>query len=164
MNIGWPNAMEIRLFDGWTGSLLQQLRANRATDLKFGSTSCGPHKADLRVLVDNTLAKEILSRGQGKVLSMAMILSRAKFITTMADRADFVSVLLVDDLCAELDDMNIKRLVKALCALTANVQVFITGADKNKLLAVLPKDRSFWFGVGHGQVASTALENSVGIP
>jgi DNA replication and repair protein RecF len=161
LNIGWSAAMEIRLFDGWAGDLLQQLQTNRATDLKFGSTCCGPHKADLRVLINNSPAKEILSRGQGKVLSMAMILARAKFITTIADRSDFVSVLLVDDLCAELDDINVKQAVKALCALTANVQVFITGADKNKLLAVLPKDRSFWFSVGHGQVESIALENNV---
>lgn len=163
LNIGWSNSMEIRLFDGWTGDLLQQLHTNRSADLKFGSTGCGPHKADLLVLIDNSPAKEILSRGQGKVLSMAMILGRAKFITTMAERADFVSVLLVDDLCAELDDINVNQVVKALCALTANVQVFITGVDKNKLLAVLPKDRSVWFSVGHGQVESITLENSVAL-
>lgn len=161
LNIGWSNAVEIELFDGWTGDLLQQLQTNRATDLKFGSTCCGPHKADLRLLINNSPAKEILSRGQGKVLSMAMILARAKFITTIADRQDFVSVLLIDDLCAELDDTNVKQVVKALCGLTANVQVFITGADKNKLLAILPKHRSCWFFVDHGQIESIILENGV---
>lgn len=152
LEIGVEIKPEISLFHGWNGDLLEKLIETREIDLKFGVTHRGPHKADLKFVVNGKAAKEVLSRGQGKVLSLAMILARSLFIRTAAERECFTSVLLIDDLCSELDDVNVGKIIQKLFCLRDDLQIFITGTDKNKLLKVLPADRCSWFEICDGAI------------
>lgn len=143
---------KISLFHGWNGDLSEKLLINREVDLKFKLTHHGPHKADLQFVINGKPAKDVLSRGQGKILSLAMMLARSRFIKTIAEREDFISVMLIDDLCSELDDVNVKRMMQELFDLKDDLQIFITGTDKNKLLQVLPVNKCNWFEVNDGWV------------
>ncbi len=143
---------QIKLFSGWDGDLLELLAENRNIDQRMGFTGCGPHRADLQFIVQGKAAKDVLSRGQGKALSLAMILARSRFIKMTAERDDLVSVLLIDDLCAELDDVNADKIIRCLFDWQNDLQVFITGVDQNRLKNVLPKERCKWFKVSEGAI------------
>jgi DNA replication and repair protein RecF len=143
---------EIELKQGWQGDLLAKLVGNYANDSKLGATGYGPHKADLKIFINEHPAKNVVSKGQGKVLALALMLARAQFITHIAEREDFASVLLVDDLYAELDQANMHKMIKAMLELTEHVQIFITAIDERKLFGVLPRESSSWFVVDQGAI------------
>lgn len=154
VNLGVEHGIrpQTSLVHGWQGNLLEQLAANRRYDLKLGSTHVGPHKADLNLSINNRPAKELLSRGQGKMLSLSLILARAQFITQIAEREDFVSILLIDDLHSELDHENAKKIIDLMLGLTEHVQFFITGVDKDTLINIVPTERASWFLVDNGTI------------
>ena len=143
---------EITLFDGWTGNLLEKLEQCYETDLKQGFTCYGPHRADLFFVINGNPAKEVLSRGQGKTISASLILARAEFFQNLQRDNNAISVLLIDDLCAELDDINGRKIIEFLLAKHRKTQVFITGVEKNILLKVLPQEGCQWFSVKNGVV------------
>ncbi|MCB1844626.1 MAG: DNA replication and repair protein RecF, partial [Halioglobus sp.] len=61
---------------GWSvdADLVEQLQSARQRDLVSGTTSIGPHRADLRLRVDERVAKRLVSRGQQKLLACSMVL------------------------------------------------------------------------------------------
>lgn len=141
------------LIKGWKGNLFEQLSSNRCGDLKLGSTNCGPHKADLCLLIKHKPAKEVLSRGQGKLLSLSLIIARAKFITQISEREDFVSILLIDDLRSELDDKNAAKIIQSMLGLTEHVQLFVTAINKDPLLRMVPGNVCHWFSIEDGIIS-----------
>ena len=62
---------------GWNQgvSLAEALDAARDRDWQHGTTHAGPHRADIRLLYDERQARRLVSRGQQKLLSSAMILA-----------------------------------------------------------------------------------------
>ncbi len=159
-NLGLDSGIkpEIRLFHGWSGDLRAKLAENINHDLKFRTTGCGPHRADLLFLINGVAAKDVLSRGQGKVLSLAMVLARAKFIKINAEREGFVSILLIDDLSAELDEANIKKIIQGLLSLKKDVQICITGTGKEALLDIWSDKECCWFHVVGGVITKAERE------
>ena len=116
-------AIEFTYMPGWDISigLLENLVAQRERDEGRGYTQHGPHRADIKVLIDGRPAKEVLSRGQQKILVSAMIMAQAKLLLGQGFKAP---VLLVDDITAELDKAHGARLCEALSL--CGCQVFIT--------------------------------------
>lgn len=143
---------EIKLVHGWDGDLLQVLAANLNSDLKHGFTSVGPQRADLQFSINHKKAKDILSRGQGKAVTLSLILARAIFLNRVSDNLNTGSVLLIDDLCAELDNVNGKKITDFLINPNYKLQVFITGINEAELLKVLPKSYGQWFRIQQGEV------------
>jgi DNA replication and repair protein RecF len=76
------------------------LEANLSNDLYKGYTSIGPHKADLDFSVLGISAKNILSRGQQKVLIIAYYLSQ---LALLKEKYAKRCTVLIDDMAAELD-------------------------------------------------------------
>jgi DNA replication and repair protein RecF len=73
-------------------------------------TSVGPHRFDVVLRVAGHPAREVVSRGQQKILGAAMALAMARCVAVVADRA---STLLLDDPAAELDPAHTRRLLTA---------------------------------------------------
>ena len=144
----------INLFDGWRGDLSEQLIKNYESDLRVGFTTCGPHRADLFFTIRNLAAKTVLSRGQGKAISFSLILARSVFLQKILEQNNMYSVLLIDDLCAELDHINGKKIIDFLLKLHQQQQVFITSIKKHPLLNILPKESCQWFTMKQGSVSS----------
>ena len=117
-------------FEVETG-LLQTLIDSRARDRERGHSLYGIHRADLRFRTAYGTAEQTLSRGQKKMLILALKLSQIKMLYAKG----CASVVLFDDMTAELDDAAQTRLIALLIALSS--QVFVTTVDLGAVLSVL---------------------------
>ena len=103
--------------------LLHDLTQHHQKDLERRYTEYGPHRADLRLKTPLGDADVVLSRGQKKLLIIALKLSQI----AMLHACDKETVVLLDDLTAELDLTAQQRLIGRLSQLGS--QVFITTLD-----------------------------------
>ena len=134
---GWPLEPPERDFAAW-------LRAGRDQDRQQGHTRSGPHRADFGVRVAGRLPAEGLSRGQQKLLVIALVLAQAELYRRHAGDA---CILLIDDLPAELDAGNRARVMRALAALDS--QLFVTAIEPGLLdSAAWPGARAFRLASG----------------
>lgn len=111
---------------GWEGNdgLGGALAAARETDRRTGFTTVGPHRAELRLTMAGRPAARRLSRGQEKLVALALILAQAVlFIRDSGKRP----VVLLDDLPSELDAEHLARVVRWIGGL--GTQVFATTVD-----------------------------------
>ncbi len=91
---------------------------------RFKTTSVGPHRADLQLLADGKPAREVLSRGQQKLVLYALTLAQ---VTDFHRRRKSHMLMLCDDLQSELDDTRTRRLTQLLLA--QGHQLFVTGTN-----------------------------------
>lgn len=100
------------------------LAADRERDQLVGTTHHGPHRADLAIRCGTAGAGEVLSRGQIKIVIVAMILAQGYLFRRLTGKC---CVYLLDDLGAELDFENLCHVARLLQELDA--QVFVTGTE-----------------------------------
>ena len=93
--LGESVALEYRR--GWEAdfSLSDALLAASDRDRRLGTTTVGPHRADLVIRVDGVLARDRVSRGQQKVLASALILAQIRALASLVDQRQ--TCLLLDD-------------------------------------------------------------------
>jgi DNA replication and repair protein RecF len=103
--------------------LAQDLIQYHQKDVDRRYTEYGPHRADLRLKTPTGDADVVLSRGQKKLLIMALKLSQI----AMLHACNKETVVLLDDVTAELDLTAQRRLIERLSQLGS--QVFITTLD-----------------------------------
>lgn len=134
---------------GWRaeGDLLQILTDAWPKDCETGTTHSGPHRAELRILLDGRPAANVVSRGQGKLLICALIAAQASFIAEGAGRWP---ALLIDDIASELDRDSCAAALSLL--LSNKSQAFVTTIEEGPLRAALPDGCDQWFHVEHGLV------------
>ena len=91
---------------GWKSkiTMLESLKESYEKDSILGFTTQGPHRLDLNILSGNKKSISILSRGQQKLLILLIFLSIEQVILK---EKSCDSVLLIDDICSELDDENL---------------------------------------------------------
>ena len=112
---------------GWdeTLRLSEALAMALPRDAARGHTGLGPHRADLDLRIEAKPANQVLSRGEAKLLCLALWLAQARDFQEQSGRSPLV---LIDDLAAELDADN---RVGALTALSeAGIQAFITSVSE----------------------------------
>lgn len=117
---GWPEAVQF-------GVALEEA-ARRDRDARH--TTVGPHRADVRVNVGDVAAAGRVSRGQQKLLVAALLLAQAMLFNESTGQR---SLILVDDLAAELDADHRRRFMGLLKGLPA--QSFVTAIDVESLSA-----------------------------
>lgn len=133
---GWPDEMR------FSSTLSQSFTADRHK----GYTRYGPHRADLRISSDGQMVQELFSRGQQKLLVSAMRLAQTAHLR---ERLRQQSIILVDDLAAELDEIHRNRLVELL--IETGAQLFITATSPTSLnTQAWPTHKMFH--VEHGQI------------
>ncbi len=106
-------------------SLSAVLASKREIDISRGFTSAGPHRADLKILVDGKMAKYRLSRGEQKIATVALILAQIKLLKQQANKQP---LLLIDDLAAELDEKNRETTLSLVRDI--DIQVLLTSTSK----------------------------------
>ena len=146
--------IELEYYSGFhtEQGLFQDLIQQHQKDLERRYTEYGPHRADLRLKTPQGNADDVLSRGQKKLLIMALKLSQI----AMLHASNKETVVLLDDLTAELDVAAQQRLIERLSQLGS--QVFLTTLDHASVLKHL-HDLSIpfqLFHVVHGQVSLAA--------
>ncbi len=138
---------------GWEQGLRLQesIKKTRARDIQRGFTSSGIHRDDLQILSDNKPAVDVLSRGQLKRLSLALLIAALKIVSKKNSQP---IILLIDDLRAEMDDSAQATVYRALFDM--DVQLFITNID-DRLSSSL-KDKEYkMFHVEHGMIRTQKI-------
>lgn len=102
--------------------LLSSLEKTFEKDFKLGFTSTGPHRDDIKILVDDIDIKAYGSQGQQKTTALSMKLAELEIIKNQTGK---MPLLLLDDVFSELDPKRRKRLLK-FCEKT---QTLITCTD-----------------------------------
>lgn len=141
-------ALHLNYRAGWpTGITLDQaLLASRESDCRLKHTTLGPHRADLVVKCGGVKASELLSRGQLKLVVIALKLAQ---IALLRHTTTKLPLILIDDLAAELDIEHRTLLLEAVKSFST--QVFITTPDLKLIDLTIWNERKV-FHVEHGKI------------
>ncbi len=105
---------------------ISQLSSHAGREYAMGYSLFGPQKADLIIKVNNKPSLDILSRGQQKLLVIALKLAQGivyqKLMKTNC-------VYIIDDLGAELDKNSIDKVFELVDELSDDNQFFITSLE-----------------------------------
>lgn len=115
---------------GWSKdeTLASSLNRNRQRDIQYGFTSVGPHRSDLRFIFHGKDAKDILSRGQQKTLSLLMLMTLASIHKKVLNE---IPAFMVDDISSELDNTQRYNLIEQI--IDFGGQVLLTAIDERDL-------------------------------
>jgi DNA replication and repair protein RecF len=128
--------VELHYSRGWSQdvSLAQALTDSRPRDESKGQTHSGPHRADVLLRLDGRTAREVLSRGQQKLVAIAMTLAQ---IQLLQERMSLAPTLLLDDPAAELDGPHLLRFIEEVSRL--NCQLVFTSLQPHSDLFGKPE-------------------------
>ena len=107
-------------------SILEALFAARETDLRRMTTSVGPHRDDVQILVQGRDVRAYGSQGQQRTAALSMRLSE---LDVMRRQIGEWPMLMLDDVMSELDPGRRRQLVSHL----KGIQTFITCTDAEDL-------------------------------
>jgi len=133
---------------GWAAekNFATALKDNLSRDQQAGFTQSGPHRAELVIKLNGVRVQDIASRGQQKLISIALLLAQAKLFNQLLGEG---CVLLIDDLPAELDGKHLDAVMAVLHQL--NTQALLTGITfPESIRRYSPK----MFHVEHGQITA----------
>ena len=111
------------------------MNAKIKEDTSAGYTRYGTHRADIRINLKNCPAKDLLSRGQKKIIIICLILAQFTFLVQKVNKTQH-SLLLLDDIDSELDQNNLQILFKILKSITSQVLVTTTNKEKFHFLNI----------------------------
>lgn len=108
--------------DSYESALLHKLESNIELDVLRGFTASGPHRDDLKAMIDGHEVSEAASRGETRTLVLALKILELQLLEEVRGAKP---VLLLDDVFSELD--TVRR--QALTSFVADHQTFITTTD-----------------------------------
>lgn len=124
-------------------SLAEVLKRQLHGDKQRQYTQSGPHQADLRFLLSNQQqAKYRLSRGQQKMLLIALKLAQARLLNQRC-------LYLLDDITAELDAEHSTRVLNCIDQLPG--QFFLTLHDKKQVALVPSSSENQYYLIEQGK-------------
>lgn len=128
--------------------LAQQLRNAFDKDVKFGYTSVGPHKSDIKIKTDNRLVEDVFSRGQLKMLLYVIKLLQSDIISDYKA----TPIMLIDDISSEVDEANLQKIFEYLQS-SKDTQFFISSLNRDiaDFMAPAQSDPAM-FHVKHGEI------------
>lgn len=140
---------------GSSQSLSEQLQRQFETDSRYGYSSIGAHKSDIKITIDNLPVQEVLSRGEQKVLVNSMYMAQAKRLSEDNNKH---CLLLIDDLPSELDGDKQRTLLQELLTLQ-HVQLFITSITKPRLKELDLRNSDKTIKMFHVEQGKITLDN-----
>ncbi len=143
------SGIDFKYYQGWSEGedLSTALDKTLDRDKNKGTTTAGPHLADIKIISDDHNAKDMLSRGQTKLLSFLLRLSQMQLFIESQNKTP---VLLLDDMSAELDLKNRNIIIDCLDRL--KIQTFMTATNAHQV--ELSKDiKHKMFHVKHGKIS-----------
>ena len=105
--------------------LLEKLTRSHRRDRMRGTTGAGPHRDDLKILVNGVDIRPYGSQGQQRTAALSLKLSELQLIK---EETGEEGILLLDDVLSELDAQRQQFLIKSL----GSVQLFITATELSK--------------------------------
>jgi DNA replication and repair protein RecF len=140
--------VELQYVQGWSPgeTLLEALTASRVRDEVRRLTHVGAHRADVALRLHGRPAREVLSRGQQKLVAVAMTVAQLRLLR---DLTGTVPTLLLDDPAAELDGERLERFIEQVARLRC--QLVVTSLHAESRLFGTPERT---FHMEDGQVQS----------
>ena len=105
---------------------LERLLRSREDDLARGSTSQGPHRDDIQILLNGSDARVYASQGQQRSVVLALKIAELTILTEITGEKP---ILLLDDVMSELDEARRSRLMEVI----RDHHVFITCTDPGQI-------------------------------
>jgi DNA replication and repair protein RecF len=145
--IPFLEGLELSLNRGWPADadLKNLLFSRQNSDRERGFTTLGPHRLDLQFRIDGIEAKQLLSRGQQKILIAVILLSQARVLEKVKEQKP---IFLLDDLDSELDEISLSKLCELLDE--QECQIFITSLNPQKFNMGIWAEKPSMFHVEHG--------------
>ena len=121
----------LKYYQGWSKDLSfdKYLESKLNEDLSAGTTRYGTHRGELHINYNNVMAKDILSRGQKKIVVICLILAQYHYLVVQ-DSSSHHNVLLLDDIDSELDEKNLFILFEILDSIHSQILVTTTNQSK----------------------------------
>ncbi len=119
-------------------SMSELLENNLEIDKISKSTTYGPHKDDISLVMDNRLIKRFGSQGQQKTFLVSLKLAQFELLEKINN---IKPILLLDDIFDKLDDNRVEELL-SLVDKGFFSQVFITDTSENRCNELLKKLRT----------------------
>lgn len=143
------NPMQFKIFAGWNEqkSLQHILAENLTQDRRYGFTYYGPQRGDFQLCIAQQPAKQVVSRGQLKLLVIALKLAQVHLLQQNFSK---IGCILIDDLNSELDLNNRIKLLHYLA--TTPFQIFISATEKTEFGNLSEVDSFKMFHVEQGNV------------
>lgn len=105
---------------------LKELQKSRMRDAQTLSTSVGPHRDNLRILINGYEARNFGSQGQKRSAAITLKLAEAEVLKEIIGREP---IILLDDVMSELDAARQKYIINHI----KEKQVFITCCDPSNI-------------------------------
>ncbi len=150
LGLDFCSNVTLNYYSGYKGDYQSKLIDNLTNDFKRGFTQFGAHKSDIRIKIGNQLAKDILSRGQKKVLINTLFLAQTLLLKQKNDKD---SLFIIDDFTSELDVENQKTLLNVLMQ-QKNTQIVLSCLQLDALKWLKKGyNNAYMFHVEHGNVS-----------
>ena len=104
-------------------NLREELLQRKNEEIARKQTCVGPHRDDIKLMINNTDATKYSSQGQQRTLILALKLAELEMLQ---EKTGEPPILLLDDVLAELDDMRQNYLLKSI---EGNIQTILTSVD-----------------------------------
>jgi len=132
--------IRIEFFSGWDSrkELYDVLVESEQKDLIRKTTTEGPHKADVKIFIGENDAKQILSRGEQKILSILWCCAQHEVLRKIYN---IKATLIVDDIKSELDDNTFNVFINLLDFL--NNQIIFSCIDDHFSSKIKDKYKEF---------------------
>ena len=124
-----------------------ELASHARAELLRGSTQVGPHRDEIKIILDKTAAREFASQGQQRTIAVSLKLAELELAK---EQKGEYPVLLLDDVLSELDFKRKKRIME----LPEKTQTFITAAGEEMPIVKGKK----WLVEKKDQVAQITLK------
>lgn len=127
--------ISINYYAGWDlkRNLADILNENIQSDKKAGFAHAGPQRADLKFLINNIPAQDVLSRGQQKLFIFVLQIAQSILLQKQCGKK---CIFIIDDFTSELDLEKRKLIVNLLTETQSQIFLaFLTKDDLNELFA-----------------------------
>jgi len=141
--------LELVYHRGWLkdASLRELIERHYFRDVQLKHTHYGPHRDDLFIQCGENRASEMLSRGEQKLVVIALRLAQGQLLKDVKDKA---CLYLLDDFAAELDAAHRRCVIERLVDFSS--QVFLTTIDYGEVKSCIDFVNPRLFHVEHGGV------------
>ena len=148
--IGLNDDIVLDYRSGWDQQegLLKLLESELTAEKLPTRTQYGPHRAEIAFSWKGTSFAKSSSRGQQKILAIALRLAQAEHLYTRYNRS---SIYLIDEFPAELDQARCQKVLDLLASLGNQILITSIAAEPIKKLT---SQEINWFHVERGQVTS----------
>ena len=144
---GFDEPVEFDYEPAWNRAKSLQACLDEELQQRNNTTTIGPHRSELKLSWHGQKFSKSSSRGQQKVLALAMKLAQS---TLLIESTQKTPLYLIDELPAELDEYRCQMAIEVISGL--NAQALITSVSPEPLIKFVENDAK-WFHVEHGQVS-----------